>query len=409
MSTQSEVRVANEHQRLTRLRQSTQTSLGKTRQANAVVTKPNWQRILNKVEQDIERALAVMDHDSGKMMNYRQLRKHPKFNKAWATSSANKFGRLASGVVGRIKGMKTIRFIHQDDVPPKRRKDITCGSFQCNVHPKKIEEPNRTRFVAGEDRINYPGEVATPTADMLVAKILFNIISTQGARFMTLDISNFYLMTPLKQPGYIRVKIDNIPKEIINEYKLREIANKQGMVCIEVTKGMYGLPQAGLLTNKLLEQRLNKHGYFQSNLVPGLWKHTTRPISFTFVVDDFGVKYIGKEHAEHLMTVLQEHYQIKADWTGTRYIGIHIAWDYEKGRVHLHMPGYVQRALKLLQHIRTKKKNNHSPTPQSNMEPKYNLPNRTPRLPLSTPRKRNSSKKYAASSSSADKPSTAQF
>jgi len=133
-----------------------------------------------------------MDHDSGKMMNYRQLRKHPKYNKAWTTSSANEFGRLASGVGGRVKGTKTIRFIHQDDVPQKRRKDITYGSFQCNVRPEKIEELNRTRFVAGGDRINYPGEVATPTADMLVAKILFNsVISTRGARFMTLDISNF--------------------------------------------------------------------------------------------------------------------------------------------------------------------------------------------------------------------------
>jgi hypothetical protein len=190
--------VADEHQRVTRLHQPTQSSLGKTRQANAVVTKPNWQRLLHRAEQDIERALTVIDHDSGKMMNYRQLRKHPKYNKAWTTSSA-KFGRLASGVGGRVKGTKTIRFIHQDEVPQKRRKDITY-SFQCNVRPEKIEEPNRTRFVAKGDRINYPGEVATPTADMLVAKILFNsVISTRGARFMTLDISNFYLMTPLKR------------------------------------------------------------------------------------------------------------------------------------------------------------------------------------------------------------------
>jgi hypothetical protein len=61
------------------------------------------------------------------------------------------------------------------------------------------------------------------------------------------------------------------------------------------------------------------------------------------------------------MTVLQEHYQIKADWTGTRYIGIHMAWDYEKGQVHLYMPGYVQRALKLFQHIRKKKQNQPFP------------------------------------------------
>jgi hypothetical protein len=362
MSTRSKVRMANKHQRVTRLHQPTKSSRGKTRQANAVVSKPNWKHIIDRMEQNIERAMAVMDHDSGKMMNYRQLRKHPKYNKAWTTSSANEFGRLASGVGGRVKGTKTIRFLHQDDIPQKRRKDITYGSFQCNVRPEKIEEPNRTRFVAGGDRINYPGEVATPTADMLVAKILFNsVISTRGARFMTLDISNFYLMTPLKRPEYIRVKIDDIPEEIINEYNLQKIANKQGMVCIEVTKGMYGLPQAGLLANELLEQRLNKHGYFQSKLVPGLWKHTKRPITFTLVVDDFGVKYVGKEHAEHLMTVLQEHYQIKADWTGTRYIGIHMAWDYEKGQVHLYMPGYVQRALKLFQHIRKKKQNQPFP------------------------------------------------
>ena len=134
---------------------------------------------------------------------------------------------------------------------------------------------------------------------------------------MTIDISNFYLMTPLKRPEYIRMKIDNLPEEIINEYKLHKKVNKAGIVYIEVPKGMYRLPQAGLLTNKLLEQCLNKHRYFQSKLVPGLWKHITRPISFTHLVDDFGIKYVGKEHVDHLMNVLQEHYQVKADWTKT--------------------------------------------------------------------------------------------
>jgi len=54
MSMRSKVQVANEHQRVTRLHQPTKSSLGKTRQANAVVTKPNWQRLLHRVEQDIE-------------------------------------------------------------------------------------------------------------------------------------------------------------------------------------------------------------------------------------------------------------------------------------------------------------------------------------------------------------------
>ncbi len=93
---------------------------------------------------------------------------------------------------------------------------------------------------------------------------------------------------------------------------------------------MYGLPQAGLLANELLEKHLNKHGYRQSKLVPGLWKHDTRPIQFTLVVDNFGVKYIGEEHAQHLKNTLKEHYKLTCDWTGTRYIGITLDWDYNK-------------------------------------------------------------------------------
>ena len=73
---------------------------------------------------------------------------------------------------------------------------------------------------------------------------------------------------------------------------------------------MYGLPQAGLLANELLEKRLNQNGYYQSKLIPGLWKHQTRPITFTLVVDDFGVKYVGIEHAQHLESVLKQHYAV---------------------------------------------------------------------------------------------------
>ena len=74
------------------------------------------------------------------------------------------------------------------------------------------KEKNSTRFTVGGDCIDYPGKVATPTADMMVATILFNsVISKKGARFMTIDISNFYLVTPLKRPEYIRLHIRDIP------------------------------------------------------------------------------------------------------------------------------------------------------------------------------------------------------
>ena len=92
--------------------------------------------------------------------------------------------------------------------------------MQC---PTREKEKNRLRFTVGGEKIDYPGEVATPMADMLVAKILFkSVIYTKRDRFMLMDISKFYLMTPLKRPEYIHIHVRDIPNEIIKEYKLKE-------------------------------------------------------------------------------------------------------------------------------------------------------------------------------------------
>ena len=82
---------------------------------------------------------------------------------------------------------------------------------------------------------------------------------------------------------------------------------KNGYVYCEIVRGMYGLPQAGILANNLLKKRVAVHNYYEVAHTPGLFTHKTRLIWFTLTVDDFGVKYIGKEHAEHLMSVLKQH------------------------------------------------------------------------------------------------------
>jgi hypothetical protein len=145
-------------------------------------------------------------------------------------------------------------------------KDVTYGQFVCNERPEKAMV-NRTRFTVCEDKINYPGAVATPTAEMLVAKILFNsVISTKDAKLMTINISNFHLNSLLPRPEFVKIKINNIPEEIIKEYKLRDKVTPHVYVYIMATKGMYDLPQAGLIAKKLLEKQLNEHGYQQSKL-----------------------------------------------------------------------------------------------------------------------------------------------
>jgi hypothetical protein len=80
---------------------------------------------------------------------------------------------------------------------------------------------------------------------------------------------------------------------------------------------MYGLPQVGIIAQELLEERLAVACYNQSKVTPGYWKHEWRPISFALVVDDFGVKYVGREHVHHLIQVLKSNYEIEVEWEGT--------------------------------------------------------------------------------------------
>ena len=83
---------------------------------------------------------------------------------------------------------------------------------------------------------------------------------------------------------------------------------------------------------------------------PGLWLHKWRPVTFSLCVDDFGVKYVGEEHKEHLLNCLKKNYDITVDHEGTRYLGMTLEWDYEARKVHLSMPGYVPKALKRFDH-----------------------------------------------------------
>ena len=71
---------------------------------------------------------------------------------------------------------------------------------------------------------------------------------------MTVNISNFSLMTPLKRPEFIRINISDIPDKIINEYKLKEKITANGSIYIRANRGMYRLPQSGLLANELLKK-----------------------------------------------------------------------------------------------------------------------------------------------------------
>eukprot|EP00956_Cyclotella_meneghiniana_P027262 scaffold60751_cov36-Cyclotella_meneghiniana.AAC.6 len=299
-----------------------------------------------------------MDEDTGEMLEYRHLIKRPKYRDTWSKAFGKEIGRLAQGQKGVVEGTNALFFIPLSDVPMDRKRNITYARICANYREEK-KDPNRIRITLGGNLISYPGDVGTRTADMLTVKLLLNsVISTPNAKFMSLDISNFYLMAPMTRYEYVRMNLDDFPDEIIEEYKLNEIADKNGCVIAECRKCVYGLPQSGILANKYLEKRLNEYGYHQSNYTNGLWTHESRPIQFALAVDDFGIKYINETDVEHLKAALtgidpetgKPMFEITEDRKGERFVGLHMDWDYETRQVHVSIPGYVGAALTRFQH-----------------------------------------------------------
>jgi hypothetical protein len=260
----------------------------------------------------------------------------------WKRATSKEIGRCAQGMPGLVEGTDTWRFISHADKPKDR---IASYCKLVCAHNEQKCEPYRVRATYGGSNSDYTGDVSSPTADISTFKIHINsTISKRGARYMTLDIRNFYLGTPLTRFEYMRIPISAIPDDVIAHYNLLPLV-QNGFIMVEIRKGLYGLPQAGLLAYELLLTRLALGGYYPAANTPGLFLHETRPISFTLWVDDFGVQYTDKADVEHLTELLNQHYELTLDWTGTKYLGFTLEWDYINATVDLSMPGYIERAL----------------------------------------------------------------
>jgi hypothetical protein len=134
---------------------------------------------------------------------------------------------------------------------------------------------------------------------------------------------------------------------------LKELS-ADGWVYIEIRKGMYVLKQAGLIATQLLQKSVAPFGYYPSRHTPGLWLHTTRPVAFSLIVDDFEVKYVGKQYADSLRNALLRSYELTIDWEGKLYSGMTFQW-YNKHRTcYISMASYVHNVLSKFQHDKPK-------------------------------------------------------
>jgi hypothetical protein len=126
---------------------------------------------------------------------------------------------------------------------------------------------------------------------------------------MMVDSKSYYVGTHLPRFEYMKMLLSQFPEEIVNKYSINALAI-DGWVYIEIRKGMYGLKQAGLLVNQLLLNRLAPFGYYLALHTPKLWLHKTRSISSSLVVENFEIKYVGKQHTDHLRDALLKTYEL---------------------------------------------------------------------------------------------------
>ncbi len=127
-----------------------------------------------------------------------------------------------------------------------------------------------------------------------------------------------------------------------------------------------GTTAVGHLSKKCLQRKLALFGFYESTNTPCLWCHKTRLITFTLVVDNFGIKYINKDDVNHLISSIKKFYSLTKYWMGNLYCGIQLNWDYENWTLDLSMSGYIKKKIQEYGHIISKKAQTctYSPEPK---------------------------------------------
>ena len=100
-------------------------------------------------------------------------------------------------------------------------------------------------------RVNYQVDYGTPTVDLTTVNLLLDsTVSTLNENFMTIDVKDFYLNTPMARSEYLRLKLSDLLERVVQNYNLEEKATRDGFIYIQIKREMYGLPQAGLIAQQ---------------------------------------------------------------------------------------------------------------------------------------------------------------
>ena len=170
-----------------------------------------------------------------------------------------------------------------------RRADVPAGKIVAYYNPQlKYKMKNgqlvmRVRGTIGGDQLPYSGPTAAQTAALEVMRLLLNALVSEGANLMTLDIKDFYLGTPLDEPEFMRIPLKFIPLYVQLKYNLKAIQSHDAVI-MRIDKSIYGLKQAGILSQTRLVEQLAKHGYLQCHFTPCLFMLPTARYSLLWLM-----------------------------------------------------------------------------------------------------------------------------
>ena len=121
-----------------------------------------------------------------------------------------------------VKSTDTLVFIFKHEVPAHKK--ITYANFVCDIRHLK-DEPYRVRLVVGGDKLPYNDDAGSPVASILETKLLINSVisgAKQGARFLSMDLKDFFLASPMPEPEFMKIHKRYIPDDIIAKYSLKQ-------------------------------------------------------------------------------------------------------------------------------------------------------------------------------------------
>ena len=117
--------------------------------------------------------------------------------------------------------------------------------------------------MVGGDRLIYDEDAGALAALLLETKIIIHSVISdthRGARFMSCDLKDFFLATPMQKAEYMRIPWKYIPQDIQSQYNLEKKRTKERYVYVKIKKGMYGLKQAGFLKYDNFVSNFKNHG-----------------------------------------------------------------------------------------------------------------------------------------------------